>query len=179
MRHLPSVVMPDKGQSDPETGWYAVMNMRYSDYGPLLAGMVPQGVGRLCGAGQASEGLSLGGLGNGTKGGLHISGPPQRVEKLRHASQKCKHFFEGMQATARTSSGQSPHRSPRPDGQGSLRSLVPSLPNKPASLGFVWVPGSHTCGLGSVFSDVHAAGKHDLTLFRRLRPAELCEALAA
>ena len=95
--------------------------------------------------------------------------PPQRVEKLRHASQKCKHFFEGMQATARTSSGQSPHRSPRPDGQGSLRSLAPSLPNKPASLGFVWVPGSHTCGLGSVFSDVHAAGKHDLTLFRRLR----------
>ena len=38
---------------------------------------------------------------------------------------------------------------------------------------------SHTCGLGSVFSDVHAAGKHDLTLFRRLRTAELCEALAA
>ena len=93
----------------------------------------------------------------------------QRVEKLRHASQKCKHFFEGMQAAARTSSGQSPHRSPRPDGQGSLRSLAPSLPNKPASLGFVWVPGSHTCGLGSVFFDVHAAGKHDLTLFRRLR----------
>ena len=30
-----------------------------------------------------------------------------------------------------------------------------------------------------MFSDVHAAGKHDLTLFRRLRPAELCEALAA
>ena len=137
MRHLPSVVMPDKGQSDPETGWYAVMNMRYSDYGPLLAGMVPQGVGRLCGAGQASEGLSLGGLGNGTKGGLHISSPPQRVEKLRHASQKCKHFFEGMQAAARTR----------------FR--------------------SHTCGLGSVFSDVHAAGKHDLTLFRRLRTAEL------
>ena len=51
----------------------------------------------------------------------------QRVEKLRHASQKCKHFFEGMQAAARTR----------------FR--------------------SHTCGLGSVFSDVHAAGKHDLT----------------
>lgn len=103
----------------------------------------------------------------------------QRVEPVRHASQKCRHFFEGMQAAARTSSGQSPHRSPRPDGQGSLRSLAPSLPNKPASLGFVWVPGSHTCVLGSVFSDVHAAGKHDLTLFRRLRTAELCEALAA
>ena len=67
----------------------------------------------------------------------------QRVEKLRHASQKCRHFFEGMQAAARTR----------------FR--------------------SHTCGLGSVFSDVHAAGKHDLTLFRRLRTAELCEALAA
>ena len=40
---------------------------------------------------------------------------------------------------------------------------LPLLPNKPASLGFVWVPGSHTCGLGSVFFDVHAAGKHDLT----------------
>ena len=66
--------------------------------------------------------------------------PPQPVEKLRHASQKCKHFFEGMQAAARTR----------------FR--------------------SHTCGLGSVFSDVHAAGKHDLTLFRRLRTAELCEA---
>ena len=26
----------------------------------------------------------------------------QRVGKLRHASQKCKHFFEGMQAAART-----------------------------------------------------------------------------
>ena len=38
---------------------------------------------------------------------------------------------------------------------------------------------SHTCGLRSVFSDVHAAGKHDSTLFRRLRTAELCEALAA
>ena len=36
---------------------------------------------------------------------------------------------------------------------------------------------SHTCGLSRVFSDVHAAGKHDLTLFRRLRPAELCEAI--
>ena len=67
----------------------------------------------------------------------------QRVGKLRHASQKCKHFFEGMQAAARTR----------------FR--------------------SHTCGLGSVFSDVHAAGKHDLTLSRRLRTAELCEAPAA
>ena len=57
--------------------------------------------------------------------------------------EKCKHFFEGMQASARTR----------------FR--------------------SHTCGLGSVFSDVHAAGKHDLTLFRRLRTAELCKALAA
>ncbi len=38
---------------------------------------------------------------------------------------------------------------------------------------------SHTCGLRGVFPDVHAAGKHDWTLFRRLRTAELCEALAA
>ena len=35
---------------------------------------------------------------------------------------------------------------------------------------------AHACGLSRVFSDVHAAGKHDLTLFRRLRTAELCEA---
>ena len=40
------------------------------------------------------------------------------------------------------SSGQSPHRSPRPGGQVSLRSLAPPLPNEPASLGFVWVPVS-------------------------------------
>jgi len=26
--------------------------------------------------------------------------PFQRVEEVRHASQKCKHFFEGMQPTA-------------------------------------------------------------------------------
>ena len=39
-----------------------------------------------------------------------------------------------------TSSGQSPHRSPRPDGQVSLRSLAPPLPNGPASLGSIWVP---------------------------------------
>ena len=38
---------------------------------------------------------------------------------------------------------------------------------------------SQTCGLSRVFSDVHAAGKHDFTLFRRLRMAELCEALTA
>ena len=66
-----------------------------------------------------------------------------RVEKLRHASQKCKHFFEGMQPPA--SHAQS----------------------------------AYACGLSGVFSDVHAAGKHDLTLFHRLRTAELCEALAA
>ena len=40
----------------------------------------------------------------------------------------------------RTSSGQSPHRSPRPDGQVSLCSLAPPLPNGPASLGSIWVP---------------------------------------
>ena len=71
-------------------------------------------------------------------------------------------FSREMQAAASTSSGQSPYRSPWPCGQGSLHSLAPPLPNKPASLGFVWVPGSHTCGLSGVFSDVHAAGKHDL-----------------
>ena len=77
------------------------------------------------------------------KSPAHRAGDFSRVERLRHVSQKCRHFFEGMQAAARTR----------------FR--------------------SHTCGLGSVFSDVHAAGKHDLTLFRRLRTAELCEALAA
>lgn len=30
-------VMKDKGLSYPEAEWYAVMNMLYSDYGPLLA----------------------------------------------------------------------------------------------------------------------------------------------
>ncbi|MBT9683568.1 hypothetical protein [Pseudoflavonifractor sp. MCC625] len=42
-----------------------------------------------------------------------------------------------------------------------------------------WPKGPHTYGLRRVFSDVHAAGKHDLSLFRRLRTAELCEALAS
>jgi len=37
---------------------------------------------------------------------------------------------------------------------------------------------AHTCGLSCVFSDVHAAGKNAFTSFRRLRTAELCEALA-
>ena len=34
------------------------------------------------------------------------------------------------------------HRSPRPDGQVSLSSLAPPLPNGPASLGSIWVPFS-------------------------------------
>ncbi len=42
-----------------------------------------------------------------------------------------------------------------------------------------WPKGPHTYSLSRVFSDVHAAGKHDLTPFRHLRTAELCEALAA
>ena len=64
----------------------------------------------------------------------------------------------------RTSSGQSPHRSPRPDGQASLCSLAPPLPNKPASLGFVWVPSSHACRPRSVFSEAHVPGKNKLNL---------------
>ena len=39
-----------------------------------------------------------------------------------------------------------------------------------------WPNGPHTDGLSGVFPDVHAAGKHDFILFRRLRTAELCEA---
>ena len=81
-----------------------------------------------------------------------------------------------MQAAACTSSGQSPYCSPRPGGQGSLHFLAPPFPSEPASLGFVWVPDSYTCGLRGVFSNVHAAGKHDVILFRHLRMAELCEA---
>ena len=64
----------------------------------------------------------------------------------------------------RTSSGQSPHRSPRPDGQASLCSLAPPLPNKPASLGFVWVPISHACRPRSVFSEAHVPGKNKFNL---------------
>ena len=80
----------------------------------------------------------------------------QRVEKLRHASQKCKHFFEGMQAAARTSSGQSPHRSPRPDGQGSLRSLAPSPPKQTRFAGLC---------LGSRFAHLRPGER----VFRRTR----------
>lgn len=32
-----TAVMKDKGLNYPEPEWYAVMNMLYSDYGPLLA----------------------------------------------------------------------------------------------------------------------------------------------
>ena len=69
-------------------------------------------------------------------------------------------FSKRCRPLHRTSSGQSPHRSSRPDGQASLRSLAPPLPNKPASLGFVWVPSSHVCGLSSVFSEAHVPGKN-------------------
>ena len=48
----------------------------------------------------------------------------------------------GVHPIGGPSSGQSPHRSPRPDGQVSLRSLAPPLPNGPASLGSIWVPFS-------------------------------------
>ena len=64
----------------------------------------------------------------------------------------------------RTSSGQSPHRSSWPDGQASLRFLAPPLPNKPASLGFVWGPDAHACGLRSVFSEAHVPGKNRFNL---------------
>ena len=73
-------------------------------------------------------------------------------------------FSKGCRPLHRTSSGQSPHRSSRPDGQASLCSLAPPLPNKPASLGFVWVSSSHVCGLSRVFSDAHVAGKNKFDL---------------
>ena len=43
-------------------------------------------------------------------------------------------------------------------------SLPPPLPNKPASLGFVWGPDSHACGLSRVFSEAHVPGKNRLNL---------------
>ena len=73
-------------------------------------------------------------------------------------------FSKRCRPLHRTSSGQSPHRSSRPDGQASLRSLAPPLPNKPASLGFVWVPSSHACRPRSVFSEAHVPGKNKFNL---------------
>ena len=71
---------------------------------------------------------------------------------------------KGCSLLRRTSSGQSPHRSSWPDGQASLRFLAPPLPNKPASLGFVWGPDSHACSLRSVFPEAHVPGKNRLDL---------------
>jgi len=39
--------------------------------------------------------------------------------------------------------------------------------------------GAGTLGVRGIFSPVHARGKDDSILFRRLRPAELCEACPA
>ena len=50
-----------------------------------------------------------------------------------------------------TSSGQSPHRSPRPDGQVSLRSLAPPLPRK-ALRAF---PGPPDCAPNHVYGHCH------------------------
>ena len=73
-------------------------------------------------------------------------------------------FSKRCRPLRRTSSGQSPHRSSWPDGQASLRFLAPPLPNKPASLGFVWGPDSHACRLSRVFSEAHVPGKNRLNL---------------
>ena len=72
--------------------------------------------------------------------------PFEAVDKVDSLSQKCKHFFEEMQAAA--------------------------------SHGAAFLAAPHVCGLSSVFSDAHVAGKNNLISFRHLRMTELCEALA-
>ena len=70
---------------------------------------------------------------------------------------------EGMQAAARTSSGQSAYRSPRPNGQGSLHSLAPPLPKQTRFAGLrLGSQKGYTCGLSSVFSEAHVLGKNGL-----------------
>ena len=59
-----------------------------------------------------------------------MPGGPEAVDKVDSLSQKCKHFFEEMQAAA--------------------------------SHGAAFLAAPHVCGLSSVFSDAHVAGKNNL-----------------
>ena len=58
-----------------------------------------------------------------------MPGGPEAVDKVDSLSQKCKHFFEEMQAAA--------------------------------SHGAAFLAAPHVCGLSSVFSDAHVAGKNN------------------
>ena len=100
---------------------------------------------------------------NQTAKGPPFGGPfGEPVDKVDRLSRTCKHVLEGLQPAASHFVGaKSALLRFRLAAKTPLRSLAPPLPNKPASLGFVWVPiDSHACGLSSVFSDAHVAGKN-------------------
>ena len=73
-------------------------------------------------------------------------------------------FSKRCSPLRRTSSGQSPHRSSRPDGQASLRFLAPSSPKQTRFAGLCLGPRLARLRAEQSFSEAHVPGKNRLNL---------------